>query len=86
MSEVLKNVGGTNLSLQVSCYGDIPAGTDFKVKNTLPFHIKNISGEPVSVTIVGEGGCEMTTIIDEGWNPEIVYMIKNAPEGLQWGY
>lgn len=83
---VNENVGGTIVSLQVSVYGDITPGTNFKAPGKLPFHIKNISGDTVDVTIVGKDGCHITTPMDQGWNPEIVFEILNAPEGLQFGY
>lgn len=81
-----ENQGGNVQSLQVSHYGNIPAGEDFVTERGLPFHIKNLTGAPAEVTIVDADGIATKTTIEEGWNPEIVFKLLNAPEGLQWGY
>lgn len=65
--------------------GTIPSGKDFEIGKC--FLIKNVSGDELTATIVPCGQqTPVETILDAGWNPEIVSKVINAPEGLQWGY
>ncbi|MCQ2348965.1 MAG: hypothetical protein MJZ98_00630 [Paludibacteraceae bacterium] len=82
----IENQGSNVVSLQVSRYGDIPVGEDFVTDGAHPFLIKNNTEERVQVKIVDAEGCAIDTWLDSGWNPEIVYKLIKAPEGLQWGY
>lgn len=86
----IKTLDGFSTSIQISNLGDIPRGKDFEVldvrKVPKPFLIKNLSDDPVDVTIITIGGSEVTTKMYPGWNVELIIKIKSSPNSLQYGY
>lgn len=78
-------------SLQVAIIGKIPSGTfsiDDEYGDKVPFLIKNIGDDNVTVSIVPAGGTEpVSTVVYPGWNVELVKEIRdNNSEDLQYGY
>lgn len=71
---------------QIGTMGNIPSGENFSLKGTI-FCIYNISGDTIEdVEIVLASGSTITTNLEAGWNPMLIQEIKNAPDGLQYGY
>lgn len=81
----LYSQGGVQNSLQVSSVYDVPKG-DFDPGRV--FLLKNITEEDLQVTIVPAAQDEqIVTILQSGWNPELVKKVIGAPENsLQYGY
>lgn len=77
---------GNPVIFQIGTMGNIPSGEDFNLNNRI-FCVYNISGDTIEdVEIVLASGSTITTNLEAGWNPMLIQEIKNAPEGLQYGY
>lgn len=78
-------------SLQVAIIGKITAGT-FNISDgrggKIPFLIKNITEDNITVTIVPAGNDKpIETVLYPGWNVELVKEVQNAQDNtLQYGY
>lgn len=83
--ENIKNIYGSNNSLQVSYISDIAAGT---LDLSTPFLIKNITDNNITATIKLVSGSTVSTVLYPGWNPELCQAITSAVEAntLQYGY
>ena len=78
-------------SLQVAIIGKISAGNfsiDDGYGDKVPFLIKNVGEDNITVNIVPAGGTEpVSTVMYPGWNVELIKEIRdNSSEELQYGY
>lgn len=85
MENKLINQDAKVQSLQVSKMGNIPAGS---WNPGIMFLIKNITEEPITVSIRPAGQEEfITTVLYSGWNVELVNAVDNVTENtLQYGF
>lgn len=75
---------GERINLQVAYINNIPSG-DFNPG--IPFLVKNITDDNITITVVTAKGNEIQTVLYPGWNPEILKGIKGVTENqLQYGY
>ena len=78
MKQYIANRTGELCSLQVSRLENISG--DYT--SSTPFLIKNISGDQLELEIKPVGNADyITTILDEGWNPELCIGVKGTAEG-----
>lgn len=87
----LLNRSNFSNSLQIAIMGEITSGI-FNIDNGLgdkvPFLIKNITDENITITIVPAGNdSPIETVLYPGWNVELVKEVQNAEANtLQYGF
>lgn len=87
----IMNRGNFANSLQISEIGNIPTG-EFSIDDTrgdkLPFLVKNITEDPITVEVILAGmETAVTTVFYAGWNVELVKQVNNAQANtLQYGF
>lgn len=87
--KITTNINGVEVTtpLQITTIDIIPQG-DFSLPDNKPFLVKNITDDTIEITCVPIGMAEeVTTVLQKGWNCEILKEIKNVKENtLQYGY